>query len=37
VDQGEEDIDGIDIEESDAIFIEGHAEEGKDYFKVEIS
>jgi hypothetical protein len=37
VDRGEEDIDGIDIEEGDAILIEGQAEEGKDYFKVEIS
>ena len=37
MDRGEEDIDGIDIEEGDAIFNQGHVEEGKEYFKVEIS
>ncbi len=37
MDRGEEEIDGIDIEDGDAIFNEGHAEEGKEYLKVEIS
>ena len=39
MDRGEEDIDGIEIYEGDAIFNDGHADadEAKEYFKIEIS